>query len=104
MGNSNCMVVNKTHKKICLLTFNQADLLYGCDDILIFIIHLLFIIIFLIVTNSAYVNMYVLEPGESLKVESATADPIGLKLGIIYEADTEVNRVRNSYIISNDDL
>ena len=48
--------------------------------------------------------MYVLEPGESLKVESATADPIGLKLGIIYEADTEVNRVRNSYIISNDDL
>ena len=37
--------------------------------------------------------MYVLEPGEALKVESATADPIGLKLGIIYEADTEVNRV-----------
>ncbi len=34
--------------------------------------------------------MYVLEPGETEKVESATADPIGLKIGIVYEAETEV--------------
>ena len=39
----------------------------------------------------AYAKMYVLEPGESEQVESATADPIGLKVGIVYEAETEVN-------------
>lgn len=30
MGNAHSMVVNKTHKKVCILTFNQADLLYNC--------------------------------------------------------------------------
>ena len=34
--------------------------------------------------------MYVLEPGETEQVESATADPIGLKIGLVYEAETEV--------------
>ena len=70
MGNSHCMIVNKTHKKICILTFNQADLVYG-----------------------SYVKMYVLEPGESEKVESATADPIGLKIGVAFEAETESRKV-----------
>lgn len=31
MGSAHSMVVNKTHKKVCLLTFNQADLLYNCE-------------------------------------------------------------------------
>jgi hypothetical protein len=26
------MVVNKTHKKIVILTFNQADLVYSSED------------------------------------------------------------------------
>ncbi len=36
--------------------------------------------------------MYVLEPGETRQVE-ASADPIGLRMGIIYEADTEEMKV-----------
>ena len=28
MGNAHSLVINKTHKKICIITFNQADLLY----------------------------------------------------------------------------
>ena len=35
--------------------------------------------------------MYVLEQGESRVVESA--DPIGLKVGIVYEADTESQKL-----------
>ena len=34
--------------------------------------------------------MYVLEPGETIRVESATADPIGLKVGICYDYEAEV--------------
>lgn len=43
------------------------------------------------ITYTAYVNMYVLEPGESVQVDSATADPIGLKIGVVFEADAEVS-------------
>ena len=34
--------------------------------------------------------MYVVDPGETVKVESATADPIGLKVGIAYDYDSDV--------------
>ena len=34
--------------------------------------------------------MYVLEPGETKRIESATADPIGLKVGIAYDYENEV--------------
>ena len=37
---------------------------------------------------SAYTNIYVLMPGESKQVEAAT-DPIGLKIGIVYDAAPE---------------
>ena len=36
----------------------------------------------------AYTNIYVLMPGESKQVEAAT-DPIGLKIGIVYDAAPE---------------
>ena len=36
--------------------------------------------------------MYVLEPGESAQVEAST-DPIGLKVAVIYEADTSTQKV-----------
>ena len=62
MGAAQSMVVNKTHKKICVLTFNEADRLY-----------------------TAYNKMYVLEPGESKQVE-ALSSPLGLKIGIVYDA------------------
>ena len=32
MGPAQSMVVNKTHKKLCVLTFNHADLLYNCKS------------------------------------------------------------------------
>ena len=39
-----------------------------------------------------YVNMYVVDPGETIKIESATADPIGLKVGIVYDYDSSVRK------------
>jgi len=60
------MIVNKTHKKICILTFNNADLLYHY-----------------------YCKMYVLEPGETKTVEAALSDPYGLKIAIVYDAAPE---------------
>jgi hypothetical protein len=65
MGAANSTVVNKTHKKLCVITFDKADLI-----------------------NSAYRNMYTIEPGESVKVE-ALAHLDGLKVGIIYDAVPE---------------
>ena len=37
---------------------------------------------------TAYTNLYVIMPGESIQVEAAT-DPIGLKIGIVYDAAPE---------------
>jgi len=37
--------------------------------------------------------MYVLDPGDSVQVESGTADPIGLKVGIVFEADTDSQKL-----------
>jgi len=62
MGNSVCSVHNKTHKKLCIVTFNQADLLY-----------------------KKYEHMYSLDPGASCVVEALT-NPIGLKVAIVYDA------------------
>ena len=52
MGNSYCMLANKTHKKICILTFNQADLMYACKSVAIHFIpiRLVFMIPMLIKT------------------------------------------------------
>ena len=30
MGNAHSLVINKTHKKICVITFNLSDMLYTC--------------------------------------------------------------------------
>ena len=63
MGNAQCIVHNKTHKKVCIITFNQADLMY-----------------------KEYKYMYILDPGETKPIE-AQSDPIGLKVGIVYDAE-----------------
>jgi len=62
MGNSVCSVHNKTHKKLCVVTFNQADLLHN-----------------------KYEHMYSLDPGASCVVEALT-NPIGLKVGVVFDA------------------
>ena len=31
MGNAHSLVINKTHKKICVITFNLSDMLYSCE-------------------------------------------------------------------------
>ena len=36
--------------------------------------------------------MYVVDPGETVRIESATADPIGLKVGVAYEYDSDVRK------------
>lgn len=66
MGPAHSSVVNKTQKKICVLTFNEADLLYH-----------------------TYTNLYILLPGET-KVVEAIPHPVGLKLAIIYHTNDEV--------------
>eukprot|EP01035_Chromulina_nebulosa_P018217 gene18217-23883_t len=65
MGNAHCLVVNKTHKKLCVVTYNHADMLY-----------------------TGYKNMYIIEPGESKQVEAIPHD-YGLRVGIIYDAKSE---------------
>eukprot|EP01039_Chlorochromonas_danica_P005520 gene5520-6079_t len=62
MGPAHSLVVNKTHKKLCIVTFNNADLIYN-----------------------SYYAMYVIEPGETKEVQAAS-DPIGLKIAIVYDA------------------
>lgn len=93
MGNAHSLVINKTHKKICIITFNQADLLYTskCLHTRATCITGLPTSHFCLVLKpspSAYTNIYVLMPGESKQVEAAT-DPIGLKIGIVYDAAPE---------------
>mmetsp|Transcript_1349 Transcript_1349/g.1433 ORF Transcript_1349/g.1433 Transcript_1349/m.1433 type:complete len:136 (+) Transcript_1349:136-543(+) len=65
MGPAHSMIVNKTHKKLCVITFNNADLLY-----------------------TSYHDMFIIEPGESKEVQAAS-DPIGLKIAVIYDAVPE---------------
>lgn len=62
MGNAQALVVNKTHRRICVITFNQADLLYN-----------------------GYHSLYILEPAETKEVQ-ALSNPIGLKVAIVYDA------------------
>lgn len=46
MGNAHATVVNKTPKKVCVLTFDQADLIYN-----------------------KYNKMYIIDPGCTMLVE-----------------------------------
>ena len=69
MGNSYCLVSNKTHKKLCIITFNNADLLYN-----------------------SYHSMYILEPAETKQVEAAS-DPFGLKVAIVYDAAPDGQKI-----------
>ena len=64
MGVGNSVVVNKTPKKICVITFNYADIIYG-----------------------SFENVYILLPGESKNVETTVANDKGLKVGVVYDVD-----------------
>ena len=64
MGVGNSVVVNKTPKKICVITFNYADLVYG-----------------------TYENIYEVMPGESKNVETTVANEKGLKVAVVYDVD-----------------
>jgi hypothetical protein len=58
MGAAHATVVNNTAKKICVITFDQADILY-----------------------SHYNKMYIIDPGCKMLVE-ALPDVIGLRIGM----------------------
>eukprot|EP01035_Chromulina_nebulosa_P020722 gene20722-26866_t len=60
MGPAHSTVVNHTKNTICVITFNNSDIIYR-----------------------NYHNLYLIESGQSLLVE-ANPDPIGLKLGVLY--------------------
>ena len=74
MGNAVCQVHNRTHKKLCVLTFNQADLLY-----------------------QKYEHMYSLDPGASCVVE-ALSNPIGLKVGIVFDAVPDADQKKGGQL------
>ena len=89
MGPAHSMVVNKTHKKVCILTFNEADLLYYCKFVCISYYRFLtlqYLHSKNFVSRVAYCNMYILEPGESKQVEASLSNPIGLKIAIVFDA------------------
>ena len=86
MGAAHSLVINKTHKKICVITFNLSDILYQCKYFMPcpkkkpcvkspFLSGSHFLVP---IYKLAYQNMYVLMPGESKQIE-AQADPYGLK-------------------------
>ena len=83
MGAAHSLVINKTHKKICVITFNLSDILYQCKylfrDCKIFPVKFPSLSVsYSFFLQLAYQNMYVLMPGESKQIE-AQADPYGLK-------------------------
>ena len=69
MGNARSTINNKSNRKLCVLTFNEADLLY-----------------------QFYTNFYSIDLGESKEVH-ALSNPIGLKFGIIIEVNVETREV-----------
>ena len=69
MGNARSIINNKSNRKLCVLTFNEADLLY-----------------------QYYTNFYSIDLGESKEVH-ALSNPIGLKYGIIIEVNVETREV-----------
>jgi hypothetical protein len=73
------MVVNKTHKKIVILTFNQADLVYSSEDQEHSRSCILGCVMLSCVVHVEYQNMYIIDPAESLQVEAIT-NPVGLKV------------------------
>lgn len=62
LGPANCTVINNSDGKLCVLTFNKADLFF---------------------TN--YSHMYTIDTGQSQRVE-ALSDPNGLFVAIVYKA------------------
>ena len=66
MGVGNSVVVNKTDKKLCVITFNYADLIYG-----------------------SFEKIYTILPGESKNVETTVSNDKGLKIGVVYHTDQE---------------
>ena len=65
MGPAHCTIMNHTTSKLCVITFNNADIIYA-----------------------NYNTLYVLEPGQAGQVE-ANPDPTGLKIGIIYAVNID---------------
>jgi hypothetical protein len=70
MGNSTCSIRNNSARKISVLTFNEADLLY-----------------------QEYADCYIINVGETIDVE-AMSNPIGLKVAIVFSANTKTQEVR----------
>ena len=62
LGPANCTVINSSENKLCVLTFNKADLFF---------------------TN--YYHMYAIDTGQSQRVE-ALSEPNGLFVAIVYKA------------------
>ena len=63
MGPAQSTVINQSSRRLCIITFNNGDLLY-----------------------KNYHSMYVLEPGQEGIVE-ANPDAVGLKIGVVYDTN-----------------
>lgn len=81
MGPAHSTIKNKTMKKICVISFDQADIL--CTK---------------------YNTMYIIDPGCELIVQ-ALPDAYGLRVGIIYDASPDGNILMYSlYSCKNDSI
>lgn len=85
MGPAQSTVINQSTNRICILTFNNTDLLYK-SKLLLLLLLLIFLLSLLIII--AYHSMYILEPGDETLVE-ANPDAVGLKIGVCYMAKKE---------------
>lgn len=79
MGPAHSNVYNQTTQRVCVITFNNADITY-----------------------QSYHSLYVIEPGQTTLVE-ANPDPTGLKAGIIYAVDVDRKEfLYHRFLLKND--
>ena len=86
MGPAQSTVVNHTGRRMCVLSFDNSDLLCTSKYISFsfernYLKNLLFDIT---LVHQGYNCLYLIEPGKSVFVE-ATPDAVGLKIGVVYD-------------------
>ena len=81
MGPAHSTVVNQSTRKICIITFNNGDLLY-----------------------KNYHSMFIFEPGQEGVVE-ANPDAVGLKIGVVYDANNKTKEfLYHRFLVKNESI
>lgn len=81
MGPAHSTVVNQSTRKICIITFNNGDLLY-----------------------KHYHSMFIFEPGQEGVVE-ANPDAVGLKIGVVYDINSKTKEfLYHRFLVKNESI